>query len=422
MNIEVVSQNYINALESLAKSRSQLASLSLFKGRGLPTTKMEEWIYTKLTDVLPYEFHLTKTKGEIKSIKVAGKYQLVLLNGKFSKEDSFLPDELEVKIISAESSSEKFYLEEKNDLLAHLNASAASEIIEITLPKKVILDDFISIVHLSNFSGEFATPRLHITCEKFSQGHFIEIFTGDALSNYNNISVTNFDIQTAAIINHTKVQIEGSESFHFGSLNAVVANDAIFNSFTFNSGAKKSRNNICVKLEAQGAKTSVHGLYAQRGSQHCDNFTTIEHNAAHTESAQLFKGILDDSSRGVFTGKVFVAKDAQKINSEQLNKNLILSKKAHADSRPQLEVNADDVKCSHGATIGQMNPEEAFYLMSRGLSKERCQKLLIHAFCSDVLSKIDNEKLETFLSEILFESFESEVFKHISATSELEDN
>lgn len=413
MNINEQSKNYIEKITPFATSLAQKAALEVFKNTGLPTTKMEDWIYTKLSDVLPADFKKCEDKSEIKSIKVPGKYQVVFNNGQFLPEESFIPDNLNIKMQVAIDTNTDQYLEDANDTFAKMNASIANEILTITLEKNSILEDYVSIVHISDFSDEFAAPRIHITCEKFSQGHFIEIFSGNDQAKYNNIAVTNFDIQAGAIINHTMVQTEGLSSFHFSSVNANIANDAIFNSFTFNTGAKKSRNNISVKLNAQGAKASVHGLYALRGVQHCDNFTNIFHNAPHTESSQLFKGILDDSSRGIFTGKVLVARDSQKINSEQLNKNLILSKKAHADSRPQLEVYADDVKCSHGATIGQMNPEEAFYLMSRGLSKARCQKLLIHAFCSDVLSKLDDEKIENFLSDILFESFENEVFKNI---------
>ncbi len=413
MNIEETSKQYIADLQNVASSTLQIEALELFKKRGLPTTKQEDWLYTKLTDVLPEKFEICKQPGQLENVKVAGKYQLVFLNGVLNLEESFFPEDLIVEIASANDTSADDCIDDSKDIFAMLNGAATTKILNITVPKNVILDDIISIVHLSNFENSFATPRVHITCENFSNSNFVEIFKGHDDLKYNNLSVTNFKVQDGAIATHTKVQIEGNQAFHFSSVNAELAKDSSFKSFTFTTGAKKSRNNIDVRIKGTGATTSVDGLYALRGTQHTDNFSLIEHIEAHTESSQLFKGILDDSSRGVFTGKILICKNAQKVNSEQLNKNLLLSKKAQADTRPQLEVYADDVKCAHGATVGQMSDEEAFYLMSRGLSRDRVQKLLIHAFCADAISKIGNEQVEKFLSEVLFESFEKDTFKNM---------
>ncbi|EQC46075.1 Fe-S cluster assembly protein SufD [Bacteriovorax sp. Seq25_V] len=413
MNIEETSKQYIEDLQAVAGSTLQIEALELFKKRGLPTTKQEDWLYTKLSDVLPSKFEICNQPGELENVKVAGKYQIVFVNGVYNQEESFFPEDLIIENTSANDIDSKDCIDDEKDTFAMLNGAATTKILNITVPKNVILDDVVSIVHLSNFENSFATPRVHITCERFSNSNFVEIFKGRDGLKYNNLSVTNFKLEDGAITTHTKVQTEGNSAFHFSSVNAEMAKDSSFNSFTFTTGAKKSRNNIDVRLKGTGATASVDGLYALRGAQHCDNFSLIEHIEAHTESSQLFKGILDDSSRGVFTGKVLICRDAQKVNSEQLNKNLLLSKKAHADTRPQLEVYADDVKCAHGATVGQMSDEEAFYLMSRGLSRDRVQKLLIHAFCADAISKIGNDQIEKFLSEVLFESFEKDTFKHM---------
>lgn len=404
---------YFGELEKIATTSFQQDALAFLKLKGLPTTKQEDWIYTKLSDVLPSTFKKCTTPGTLSSVKVAGKYQIVFLNGVYNQDESFIPEGLNVELKIVTNTTDIKCLDDNKDTFAMLNGAATSEVLLLTVAKNAILDDIVSIVHLSSFEDSFATPRIHIQCEKFSNSNFVEIFKGDDNKCYNNISVTNINLEAGAISTHTKVQTEGNNAFHFASVNAVLEKDASFKSFTFTTGAKKSRNNVNIRLKGEGATASLDGLYALRGNQHCDNFTLVEHIMPHTQSSQLFKGILDDSSRGVFTGKVVVARDAQKVNSEQLNKNLLLSKKAHADTRPQLEVYADDVKCGHGATVGQMSEEEAFYLMSRGLSKARCQKLLIHAFCSDVLSKIDDENLVKFLSEILFESFEASVFENI---------
>ena len=413
MNIKTLTENYSNDIGPMIGTEAQKSAFSSFKTRGLPHTKMEDWLYTKTHDILPLNFEKVSEKGLLKSVKVAGKYQIVFLNGKYSKVDSFFPEEISVELVYEDNLQLDEYKESKDDIFAMLNASASSELIHIQVPKNFKADDNITIVHLSSFESSFATPRIHIEVDKFAEVDFVEYFTGDDNKAYNNISVTTFELATGAHSKHIKVQAEGNKAFHVGSLYANIAKDANFKSFTFNTGALKARHNLQGFLNEAGAEASVDGLYTLNGKQHCDNFSLIKHVAAHTNSSQLFKGVLDDSSRGIFTGKVYVNRDAQQVNSEQLNKNLLLTKKAHVDTRPQLEVYADDVKCAHGATVGQMSDEEAFYLQSRGLSRERAQKLLIHAFCSETILKIEDDQIEKFLSEILFESFEKETFEHI---------
>lgn len=408
MDIKNLTENYKNDIGALIQTPIQKASFEAFSKRGLPHTRMEDWLYTKTHDILPENFMLVDEKGLLKSVKVAGKYQIVFLNGQYSKTDSFFPEEITVEIKELEKD-----LTDKEDIFAQLNNSVNSETLEIVVPKNFKADDTITIVHLSSFEGEFAAPKINIKLERFAQANFVELFKGDQNKAYNNIAVTTFELLDGAHAKHIKVQEEGNMAFHVGSLYAYIKKDANFKSFTFNTGANKARHNLHIFLQEKGAQASVDGLYTLKGSQHCDNFSFIKHEVEHTESSQLFKGVLDGSSRGAFTGKVYVDRDAQQVNSEQLNKNLLLTKKAKVDTRPQLEVYADDVKCAHGATVGQMSDEEAFYLQSRGLSRERAQKLLIHAFCSETLLKIEDDKIEEYLSDVLFESFEKEAFEQI---------
>ena len=403
MKVNPLTQQYINSLEKMAQSESQKVALENFKKRGLPTTKMEDWLYTKLSDVLPEDIKLVQEKSKLTNVKVAGKYQLVFLNGIYSKEETVIPEGMEVSLDNLDHTDAN---DDQTDIFAMINGASNGKVLNIKLIKNFKSDDVVSIVHISDFSKLYSTPRVHIHADSFSECDFVELFTGDNDKSYNICAVTNFKIKDGAKVSHTKVQTDGAQAFHVSSVNADIARDATFNSFTFTTGAKKSRNEIRVRLNDINANSNVDGLYALNNSQHCDNFSLISHIKEHTESTQLFKGVLDGDSRGVFTGKVLVCRDAQKVNSEQLNKNLLLTKKAHADTRPQLEVYADDVKCAHGATVGQMDDEEAFYLQSRGLSKERAQKLLIHAFCSEPILKIENLKVQKYLSEVLFESFE----------------
>jgi Fe-S cluster assembly protein SufD len=159
----------------------------------------------------------------------------------------------------------------------------------------------------------------------------------------------------------------------------------------------------------------VNGLYALNKLEHSDIFSVIHHNAPHTNSDQLFKGILADESHGAFTGKIIIAKDAQLVNSNQLNKNLMLSRKAHISTRPQLLVAADDVKCAHGATIGQLSPDEEFYLESRGINKDKAKKMLCHGFAMDVLFLIENLKIQAVAAQLLNESFEKAIDSEIKS-------
>jgi Fe-S cluster assembly protein SufD len=173
------------------------------------------------------------------------------------------------------------------------------------------------------------------------------------------------------------------------------------------AGGKLSRNNISIQLNDEGARCAAHGLYALTGEAQSDTNTYIRHAKGHTESSQLYKGIMADRSHGIFAGIIRMDRDAQLCSSEQLNKNLLLSKGAHAHSRPQLEIFADDVKAAHGSTTGQLSEEELFYFQSRGVSPERAQRLLAHAFLNDVLLKIKNNDSRRTAAKLLSENFQA---------------
>ncbi len=408
--VNPLTEKYISSMTAMANHEAQKVALENFKKRGLPHTKMEDWPYTKLSDVLPENISRVTSEADFKDIQTPGKYLIAFSNGRFLESKSKLPAGLEIK---KSEPDHKQANDDEADIFAMLNGVLNEETIFLSLAKDTVVDSPISIVHYSNFETEFVTPRIHIVAQKFSQADFVEIFHGENEKKYNVSAVTNFKVEDGAKISHVKVQIEGKSAFHVSSVNADIERDANFTSFTFTTGAKKSRNEMRVRLNQPGGYASVDGLYALGSEQHSDNNSLIAHIKEHTDSSQLFKGVLDDAARGVFTGKVLVCRDAQKVNSEQLNKNLLLTKKSHADTRPQLEVYADDVKCAHGATVGQMNEEETFYLQSRGIQKKRAQKLLLHAFCYEVIEKIENEEIKKYLSQTLFESFEKETFAHL---------
>ena len=210
---------------------------------------------------------------------------------------------------------------------------------------------------------------------------------------------------------HIHHQDVNFDSTFANSIRAQVPKNSSYESYTITLGGKISRNNIHIDLNGEGANCMAHGVYTLQNNQHSDVSSFINHKAPHTESAQLYKGIMSDKSRGVFTGLIKVDRDAQLINSNQLNKNLLLSKGAQANSRPQLEIFADDVKCAHGSTTGQLSDDELFYFESRGIRPEKARMMLSHAYTYDVLLKIENLVIRKYIQNDIVEKFEKSAFE-----------
>ncbi|MGE5431151.1 MAG: Fe-S cluster assembly protein SufD, partial [Syntrophomonadaceae bacterium] len=202
-----------------------------------------------------------------------------------------------------------------------------------------------------------------------------------------------------SVLNYFKIQNESDSAFHISRLQVRQDRASSFNSFAFTYGGSLVRNDLNAVLGGEYAEANLNGLYLAEGKRHIDNHTVIDHAVPHCNSNELYKGILDDKGRGVFNGKVVVRKDAQKTQAYQSNKNLLLSRNAKIDTKPQLEIFADDVKCSHGATVGQLNEEAVFYLQSRGVGIEAAQSILINAFASDVTDLINIEQLKETVNE-----------------------
>ncbi len=223
--------------------------------------------------------------------------------------------------------------------------------------------------------------------------HYVSANDDTAFTNV----VTDVRCGEGAHVTHVRVQDEGDEAWHVADVRATVARDATFTSASVALGAKLSRTAIQVMLDGEGASCDLLGLYLGRGAQHHDHQTRVDHLAPHGTSSETYKGVLDDQARGVFTGYVHVAPDAQKTNAAQSNRNLLLSNGAHADSEPMLEIHADDVKCSHGSAIGRLDEDALFYLRARGIDHDQARRLLVHAFAMDVLDKLSVPALRAWL-------------------------
>jgi len=206
------------------------------------------------------------------------------------------------------------------------------------------------------------------------------------------------------VVDHYKVQQEGSEAYHVATLAASLGRSTNFSTHSISLGGALVRNDVNVVL-SEGTEAVVNGLYLVNGTQHVDNHTVIDHAKPHGTSHELYKGILDGKSHAVFNGRIIVRKDAQKTDSKQTNKNLVLSDDSVIDTKPELQIHADDVRCTHGATIGQLDAESMFYLQSRGIGKQDAKNLLTFAFAQDVVDRIKVPSLKDSLERILFEKF-----------------
>ncbi|MGZ3788307.1 MAG: Fe-S cluster assembly protein SufD [Bacteriovorax sp.] len=409
----VIFKELVKNSEAVLKKASALSpsyqtamkkALTVFNQKGIPTKKDEDWRYTNIAPHLSPRFFEGKESivHDVPKSVLDKRGMIIFNNGVFNKFLSVLPEGLELDALKVE---DHFY-----DTFDSLNFGVALSPLSLKLKKNAVIDFPISIVHLVDDVGvnKMVSPRLTITAEENAIACFVELFesTNTDLFQYTTNAVTKFNLLANASVEHVKIQAEAKNATHIGLTSASVAKTANFKSVTVDLGLLTARHHINVALNEPGACASVHGLFALKKTEHTDVFSTITHFVDHTYSDQLFKGILGGDSHGIFTGKIIIEKDARQCTSSQLNKNLLLSKKAHIDTRPQLLVHNDDVKCSHGATVGQLSREEEFYLESRGIPKEHARRMLCFGFAKDALSKIENGAIRNYTEKLVMLNFD----------------
>ena len=251
-------------------------------------------------------------------------------------------------------------------------------------------------------------PRVLIVAGRNSSVQVVETYTGSGA--YWRNAVTEIYAEENARVDHYRAQVESTDAYHTGRLQASQNRDSYVSSFSISFGASVARNDIGTRLNGSGCECSLDGLYAVRGEQLVDHHTSIDHAMPHCNSHQLYKGVLDDRAKGVFNGKIFVRPDAQKTDAVQSNKNLLLSDHSEVNTKPQLEIDANDVRCTHGATIGQLDSEAAFYLQSRGIGAARARNLLTYAFAADALERIKVAPLKEHFESLLLDRFASQEY------------
>ena len=276
-----------------------------------------------------------------------------------------------------------------------LNAAFA-EIICVTIPKETSVAEPITF-EFSAPDGTAIFPHILVIAEAGSKATIVESYAGEA-KNFTNAAIQ-IVVEDNANLTHYRVQKESAEAFHVGTTEVSLGRGSLYNATTINIGAQLSRHDIDLKFMAEGGEAFVDGLYMLNESQHSDTHSIIDHTVPNCVSHQNYKGVLNDKSRGVFNGKVFVRENASGTDAKQSNKNLLLSNDARVDTKPQLEIFNDDVKCAHGATVGQLEEEEVFYLLSRGLNPELSRNLLTYGFAEEIINKIGIESIKKELDE-----------------------
>jgi Fe-S cluster assembly protein SufD len=400
--------------------------MARFQALGFPTTKSEDWHFTSVAPIAERSFRraaagasLGKTDIDHFSFGEHGWHTLVFMNGVFSKDlssDAKLRDGVRVTSLAgaikaglagAERYIGKIAAFEQHAFTA-LNTAFVNDGAFIELAADAIVEQPIHLLFISDGEG-VSHPRNLIITGRHSRASVIESYVSIGNGTYFTNAVTEISLGEGSHLDHYKLQRESESAFHVGTVQVREAHDSQLHSFSLAVGGSLARTNIYTSLDGDAATCTLNGLYLTDGAQHVDNQTSIEHIAPNCPSHELYKGVLDGRSHGVFNGKVYVHPEAQKTDGKQSNNNLLLSPTARVDTKPQLEIFADDVKCTHGATVGRLDELAMFYLNSRGIGPETARILLTYAFAADVLETIELEPLRVQLEKMVLARFVDDV-------------
>ncbi|MBI4367878.1 MAG: Fe-S cluster assembly protein SufD [Candidatus Omnitrophica bacterium] len=457
MNRDVLKTPYLNAFESLQGRgnggnpswvrEAQREAIGRFAKLGFPTTREEAWKYTNVTPIAETSFRLPSLQPQIElsndqiSPFLFGQqnwHRLVFLNGSFVPRLSRAPSGNGVKVCSlkavfrSESRLIEPYLGQligrDADAFAALNTAFLEDGALVYLPEGAMIENPIHLIFISHAeaAGIVSHPRVLIVGAGNSKATVVESYVSRGGGHSFTNAVTEIALGEDAALHYYRLQQKNGNSFHIGTTQVEQNKGSHFLSFSISFGAKISRHNLNVNLAAEGSECTLNGLYLTSGDQHIDNATFVHHPKPHGTSHQLYKGILTGQSTAVFSGRVLVRQDAQKTDAHQVNKNLLLSEQATVDTKPQLEILADDVKCTHGAAVGQLEEEALFYFETRGISREKARKLLAYGFANEVIGTVQLDPIRSALGRLVFErlgdfSCLPEALKHRDQEKDLSD-
>lgn len=430
-------ESYIESFSRFEKSaagnskswlrRIRQDAIDRFSEQGFPTVLDEQWRFTNVSPILRTSFKLARENGirlssaELKKLIIPDLTcnQVVLVNGKYAPELSALgviPNGVKVVSLSQALDSDEGLLEQhlaqhvdyQHDPFSALNNAFMEDGVVIHIPKGVVVKEPIHILYVSAVAEVplISHPHNLIVAEDDSQAFIVEDYVSlnDNDAYFSNV-VTEIVAGENTVLSHYLIERESKKAFNISTLRVQQNRSSNFSSHSVLVGGALVRNNVHSVMVGEGSDCLVNGLFMANGRQHMDNYMRVEHASPHCNSRQFYNGILDGRAHGVFSGRIVVHKGAQKTDAKQTNRNLVLSERAQIDTKPQLEIYADDVKCTHGATIGQLNQEAIFYLRSRGIDEELARTLLLVAFANESIERMKIEPMRRYLNAAVTQWF-----------------
>lgn len=415
-------------LDWLQSIREQ--AITKFSELGFPTVQDEDWRFTNVAPIARSSFNILENGHDKVSANNLTPFQfeeteiteLVFINGHYSEELSTytsLPDGVIVKNLADAIESEQEivkanlakYADFSEEAFTALNTAFMDDGGFVYIPKGVNLETPIHLLYIStdSESPSITNPRNLIIAEDNAQANVIEHYTSMSDNVYLSNVVTEVVVGENSTVGHYMIELESKKAFNISTLRVQQARSSNIRSHSVLLGGSLVRNNIHPVLAGEGCDSLINGLYMPAHRQHMDNYMKVEHASPHCDSRQLYNGILDGRSRGVFHGRIIVHEDAQKTDAKQTNRNLLLSDTAQIDTKPQLEIYADDVKCTHGATIGQIDENALFYLRSRGISKENARDIILHAFTNESLESMGVESVKNYCYNLVTNWFDQRI-------------
>lgn len=369
---------------------------------GWPTPRLEEWKYTNLGQVAAREWNraTARVPADIAGVTLRDRAvaEYVYVNGVYAP-DLSTPNPLFTMAPATREHHYARYADYADHAMTAMNTANAQDGAFLQLDATV--HGFIHVIHFST-DGYASSPRNLFVVGRGTQAAIVETYAGSG--SYFTNAVTELVAGEGSVVDHYKLECESAEAFHVATTQVHQERAAAVTTRAISLGGAIVRNELNVALTGEGASVVLEGLYVLTGRQHVDNHTVVDHARPHCESLELYKGILDESARGIFDGKIIVRPGAQKTVSRQTNNNLLLSETAIADSKPTLEIFNDDVKCNHGSTIGRLDEEAMFYLRSRGVGEAEARSLLVYAFASEIVDRMKVEPVREQVRRIMFRS------------------
>ncbi len=419
----------LNGTAETPLGRPRREAFRRFRDLGVPTSKLEAWKYTNISKTLRHEYRIALAdsapdldRGAIEPFLIPGldAHRVVLVDGRFSEALSDigdLPDGVLVTNLAEAAEARAGMLEDyynrlagdlEGEALVALNTAFAQDGAVVYVPRGVVLERPVFVLHLTQSKEDVLTqPRSLFVVEENASARVVEARRTATGARVFANAVTETFVGRHGHFDHYLVQDEGARASQTLFTAARQEPESVFDTHTFTLSGEVVRNDLVITPDGEHCETHLRGLYLGQGQLHVDNHTVVEHAKPDCFSNELYKGILAGSSTGVFNGRVHVHRDAQRINAYQSNKNIVLENTAAIYSKPELEIYADDVQCSHGSTTGQLDEEAIFYLQTRGLSQERAKRLLLRAFARDVVETVKSEPLRAYLDEEIAKRFET---------------